>query len=521
MSGGQIWGFDSIGAIATQKMPTDALNLGFPSAYQSVYSAKGPPQRFFPQVQRFSQPLGEATGVQADWHRQKKADADHMALSAVASERSSDQKAVSSAHGMYNMPTATLGQRKYANPSNGAYEIKSGRQDAPNSAPFHLVEAGEGGSLTGGVLRSAEGQAYGKARLLARVNELNRIGQAKMAFLGQAPLGIGQQAPAPAQGLTATPTAIGESTLIELNLLLQGVIDTLVSSDQGKEIGRFTFGDATRALKIIFRLAPTVDANELDEVFSKVDVITNLLNGVLEQEHHDDEYSADSVAPHTKQIALTLQVLFTKLREYLQRMVAGVNYQPAERLALSKSLVKALGFSKVLKYTDTDYNEMLSAEDRARLLNAQQNQIYQDIGQYESASQSFSRSADTRENMAHSTETGVSRSDRSGFTHDERQSFGYNSGSFFGTNGRSVGWFGEVPSEFGDSVWNPPISEERTASYAPTAHTPSTVGTEATGPAQGRRANPLEFAFQGNGLHRFFDPDTQAFNVAVRPQRRR
>jgi hypothetical protein len=516
MSGNKV--SQSIGGIATEKVPTTSLNVGFPSAYQSVYASKGKPLRFFPEAQSRPPVMLKAEGLQSDWHTQKKADADTMAKAKVVSQQMASRRAGVSHAGYFGMPKPVLGQRKFANPSFGALSAHSAREDQP-VAPFHYAGSLEGGAIIGGVLRSPEGQDFGKKRLLARIGELNRIGEAKMAWAtGLAP------PTTPPKGVTFEASEvgeIGEATLIELNLMLQSVLDALVGSDGGEDLGRFSYAEATRALKVIFRIAPSVDMGELNELFSKVDVIVNLLNGVLEHDHHSrvpdsasQSYSSDSNAlvGNKLQIALSLQVLFTKMREYLTRMLQGINLSPKERLALSKNLVKSLGFSKILKYGDDEYNQMLSEADRARLLNAQQAGIYRDVLQYGDPDAQWRSAPTTREDDTHRTETGATRSSRD-FYPDERTSFGYNSGRFFPTNGRSVAWFGEMP---------PP--EPSVASMASMASTPTSLSmpTATTGLSVGQipprqlRPNPQEFAFQGTGaLRGFFDPDTQAFNVSA------
>jgi len=72
-------GRKSIGAIATAKVQSDALNLGFPSAYQSVYAAKGLPERFFNTQERIAMPMLMGNDLQSQYHQQKKVDADYMA----------------------------------------------------------------------------------------------------------------------------------------------------------------------------------------------------------------------------------------------------------------------------------------------------------------------------------------------------------------------------------------------------------------------------------------------------------
>jgi hypothetical protein len=460
----------SIGAVATQKIPSDALNLGFPSAYQSVYAAFVAPKRA---PAYFSQPERAAHGfdyighdLQADYHASKKAEADKMAAAKVRSTQNSRIRYTSTPHGRGILPPDILAQRKYANQSNGALSATSARRDQAG-APFSTVES----VYVGGVLRSPAGQRYGQAVLQKRVGELNAIQQAAQDF-GLTP-GIAPRAQDTAEMATATqlPT-VNESSAIELNLLLESVLNALYSAEAqaagegGDQLTRFTLGDATRALLLIFRMVPTAPIDFAEDLMAKVDTIVQLLNGTL-----DPETESAGMKVEAKEIALTLQVLFTKLRTYLQRMIGGTaverkeqtfnpltgrpetrtvisaqqgqNLSPKERVALSKNLVKELGFSKLLKYRDDQYNMLLSAADREGLMNAQQAQRYAegDIDDEEEddddddEEDEFDLPAAPREDEAHRAEGGPRRGDRAGFDRDERVDFGDNQGLVMGPDG--------------------------------------------------------------------------------------
>ena len=531
-------GKQSIGAVATEKVQSNALNLGFPSAYQSVYAGKQKAPRYFPEVydgQRGT--FWEGNDLQCSVHEQRRKDAHFMAGAKVRATQLSRVRYVGTPHGRGVLPHAVLGQRIYANPNNGALELSSARED--QSGPFHLfnsvantvsqhgalprkTEGFHQNPLVGGVLRTMEGQKYGKKLLNARVEQLDQIQLAKQAFQADS-LGLPITNEAIQRAQTTTPV-VGQNAGIELNLLLQGVIDAVVGGETSTDaagqptetsidhLSTFTMTDATRALALIFRLSPMMDGTELDDVYGKIDLIVNGVDAIL------DPKESTTLSSQSREIALTLQVLFTKLRVYVEKMVEGRNLSPPEKVALSRALVNTLGFSKMLKYTN-DVNMMLSVADRDKLMSAQQAQRYRmgDMGVDGDGSSwgsddddFFDRPAGPREDEEHAASTGKSRSARD-FTPDVRQEFGTQSGMFFPNNGRGQReFFGEPQFQFG----GPEVGDVTTNAVPPPPPSPEDLPMEARPPptrppSDGRR---LTQAPQVSG---FWDPDTQGFNLGT------
>lgn len=513
-------GKQSIGAVATEKVQSDALNLGFPSAYQSVYASKGVPERFFATKERMPMTMWAGNDLQSQYHEQKRVDADYMAGAKVRSTQLSRMRFVGTAHGRGLLPPAVLGQRVFANQNNGAYQVGSARQDHPD-APFYYSGGGDYTSkFRGGVLRSAEGQAHGIRVLRDRVGQLNAIATAKADFTsGAMPSSSGVSTQ------SINPSAVSPS--IELNLLLQQIQDALIQGEGGDsatKLDKFDLATASRALGLIFRMVPEANSDFVEDTQAKVQNILELLNGML-----DDEQASAGFSASARETALSLQVLFTKLNTYLTRMTAGApvqrqesrfnpntgqqevlniisqeqgeNLSNPERLALSKNLVSSLGFSKMLKYAaDANDSGLLREADRDRLFTAQQRQRFRvgDMDDDEGGDDDdsdFDSNAGPREDEAHDRETGVSRSDR-GFYEDERTVFGFNSGMYFPRNGRGEDeYFGEAERESTAPRMAQLLGDQRRghrnrdSTRAPTA-------TSAVESVRGR-----------------FDPDTQGFNL--------
>jgi len=412
-------------AVATKKPGGEfAVQLTFPSVYESVYAAHPAPKQYAPQEPLQVVPPYAGDDFQAHYHEQKKRDADYYARQKVVSTRNAEIRALTSAHGYFGMPAPVLGQRKFANQSLGGYSSHSARQDG-TSAPYQLVS---NVGLEGGVLRTAEGQGYAKGRLQARIQQLNAIQAAKDAFVS------GTTAPSePGAAPTTTPAGapVGETSKIELNLLLQTIIDDLMGASQALQaadrtdgLTRFTFGDGVRGLSLILRFVPTADAEEIEDVMGKVDIINNLLNGLTDPDRRD---VPEIVSATAEERATTMKALFQKIREYMEKMSGAVNRSPKERVDLSKALVKTLGFSRFLKDLSAarvESTEVFRRVARGPMFDGADREELDDEDDDDDEDR-FNRPATSREDDQQSRNLAE-------FDDDERQEFGAASGMWFG-----------------------------------------------------------------------------------------
>ena len=563
-AGTQLWaGANSIGAIATEKVETNALNLGFPSAYQSVYAAKHLPLRFFPTA--VGQPsVWAGNDLQSQIHQSRKKDADYMARAKVISTQHSRVRFVGTPHGRGDQPHARLAQRVFANPSNGALLTASGRQQH-SDAPFYYNGGGdyESKHYTGGVLRSAQGQAFGKQVLMDRIKQLDDIGRASQEFASGSMSDNGLRLGTDSMVMSNFPQAGG----IELNLLLQSIIDSTMGGDMGGEhLNRLDMSNCYKAITLIFRSVPQLSNEDVTDVLAKVDIILTNLQGLLDPDENT------TLTTQTREIALSLDVLFTKLKTYLEKMMEtngevrqrtfynpqtnqnetqdvlvptdrGSTMSPAERARLSSALISSLGFSKLLRWNPGQYNELLSTADRDRLMSNQQRQSYRSgdygvdgDGDDQDDDDRFDRPAEPREDSQHRDETGRRRGGRPDeFDEDEREAFATQSGSFYDQAGNVRGqnaYLDEDAPELeeGEDYYNALEGDERAQPLLGTrdevnsirrryveaknevktqrkremfgSQASSTVATETT------RRTPSVFSQ--------FDPDTQGFNVGYR-----
>ena len=463
-----MWGFDSIGAIATKKPHgARALQETFPTVFADTFASMGSPQAYLPDHSGHHAPLEQGDSFQSSYHEEKKRDADRMARAKVHSTRMMNTRAFSSHNGYYGMPKPVLGQRVFANETGGVFSMNSARRDHA-SAPFHYSDAhgGHDGALLGGVLRSAEGQGYGKARLMDRIAQLNAI-EANAGNFTQDPR---DKVSAPTSSTTSFAAAQqqGESSLatkLELFQLLQGINDSLLGSSSDG-ITSFTYKDTTRALTLMFRLVPTMEDYELADLQTTVSSVLEKLNGAVAD--------PDGTDPKTYEIAVTLNVLFDKIHDYLtefaQQTTQFGTRTDDEKLQISKTLVKTLKFASSLseprleaesRYqpmageTSTENESLVrrhyEAESAARRDGRSSTTSSSSSGgvdpqlryarQDAQSSARFSSLAPTREDQR--AEQIAQQSGLGTFDVDERGAFGNNAGHFYPTGGRDVGYVEE------------------------------------------------------------------------------
>jgi len=525
MSGGQLWGFDSVGAIATKKPHgSRAVQETFPTVFADTFAEMGSPQAYRPDHTQPHAPLEHGDSFQSSYHEEKKRDAHYMAHAKVHSTRMMNTRAFSSKDGYYGMPQPVLGQRKFANETGGIFSLNSARQDYAD-APFHYSDAHgashHGGALLGGVLRTAEGQGYAKARLMDRIAQFNAI-EANAGNFTPDPRG---KISAPTNS-TESFSAIqkqqsgdtGNQAKTELFLLLQNLNDSLVGDDtiEGGEadVTRFTYQDTTRALGLLFRLAPTLEPYELTDILDLVSGITVKLMATVADE--------DAVSRAKYETALSLITLMDKTREYLVEFARQTtefgSRTDQEKLQISKALVQSLGFARSLREDRTktekafkdfrEEGERQMAEDEepmsgehgstsgsgraGTVLDPQLRYAKQDFH----SSARFSSLAPTRESQR--AEQIYRQSGLGTFDVDERGAFGRNAGHYYPTGGRDVGFVEEGidgPTEL-------PVNQRETTGPE-VAH----ISTDA-GVATVREGPP--------DVRGHFDEDIQAFNVETR-----
>jgi len=510
MSGGQVWGFDSIGAVATKKpFGSEAVQMTFPEVFAETFAvAKGSKKGYIGGEGEERAELPQGDDFQSHYHAQKKRDADRMANAKVDSTRKMNARAFSSHCGYFGMPQPQLGQRHFANPSQGAEVVYSSRQDYRN-APFNY----EGVNYTGGVLRTAEGQGYAKSILMNRIQQFNAI-DANVGNFTPDPRGLISQPTSTTESFENIHPTEGTTSKIELNQLLRSINDAF--TDSTDDIDTFTYKDTTRALSLIFRLVPMMEDYEVSDLQSVVSDILNKLNSVIanQQETSVKNY----------EIALTLTELFDKIHTYLAEFsnkLAEGSRTEKQKVQISKGLVSSLGFARFLQKVPSQIirsveqstgqpvfptepasrRKSIAKREQKALAEATRGltdpTLRQSLTDLASNSR-FSELAPTRE-----SQRALEVANRSGlgtFDVDTRGKFGDNAGHFYRTEGRDVGYLEEGI----DGPPEPPIVQQEGINMA-------RISTGPTAPVV-RESVP-----EVRGV---WDNDTQQFNVAPQEPRR-
>lgn len=347
-------------AVTTKKPHANlAQELTFPSVYQSVYAAKGPVERYYPTAERTSGTWGIADDFQNDWHYQKCLDANHMAMAKVDATRASKLTYLTARNAL---PAPVLGQRRVAAPLGAAQSYGNDIYGAVNR---ELQTRPQGLGMHGGVLRSIEGQKYARRILQRRSQNLDSLE------------GLARAAPFPGM-VGAIPTRarfpsstdgvgdFSETSKIEFNLLRQ----ELVNSTLQGEYTRFQLEQYGRMLVLLFRYAPSADAEELEDIIQMFDNLNNLLK----------PYEREGYREEMNPFKLSLYELNKKAHDYAAGMLEGINLSASERLDLSKALVRSLGFTQLLRLaTAGDGLGMLDEAVRKRIADDVTRQSFADM----------------------------------------------------------------------------------------------------------------------------------------------
>jgi len=430
---------------------------------------------------------------------QRKADADAMANAKVQSTKSSERRYLTNPHGANALPAPVLSQRVFANPSLGLYTPYSARNDGSVSAPFSLSSP-----FVGGVLRSAEGQAYGKSKLMDRINQLNAIQSAKNEML----TGMPSTTARPSPDMAARPTA-AEGPLVgnltELNLLLsqieteilapsveytaaereaaqsfrEGVRAAVRGAPQAEAAARMAASrlrgvqavndrpelnlgsNINRFTQLLFRTAPEMNEDELSYLYSRIQNINTLLESAL-----DPDANLEETNQRTYNVFTTISNIMRSTEDYLQKMVEAreTNKDPRALARISSALVKQFQFNKSMndvsreiamnpgQAVETAAKDNQRKEEIARrygVIAQRQREGLNAVMEYEDG---FDRGAGNAEDDEFAAEQPLMAAEvaagRRPFNPDVRQRFGNQSGQFFERNGgRAFGFFGEAQAE--------------------------------------------------------------------------
>lgn len=362
-------------------MPTTNLNIGMPDPFAYWYAGTRRPESYMPEMGLAPLSVTSGDDLQAQWHHQKMRDSHYMANAKVKATQLANARAFSSPNGYYMLPPPVLGQRRFANQSQGALTTNSARQDVPGLAPWSEVPnpyisqffnnhgktmnsmKEEAGELHGGVLRTTVGQDWAKAKLNERIGQFNAIDEAKQIFASGDLSSI--PTTAPPVGSTELSAEVAQLPQLELAQRLQSILDALQAPGQDYDaVSRFVVADSQKVLGLVIRLATNNSADDITNALEFIEgnssqdgisqYLTNLI-ATIQMNGLDEE--GNPVDTNIVQILSSLNALFERIELYLKQMLKVADSPSRDRMAASKTLIKSLGFTKLTKT-----QEQLSAQ---------------------------------------------------------------------------------------------------------------------------------------------------------------
>jgi hypothetical protein len=407
-------------AVATKK-PGGGLGvqLTFPRTFMRFYEMSAKGLSYFPTETSYPMPIMMGDTFQNNYHSQKQADANQSVMNGIQNKLSAERKLLTGVHN-FHLPKPVLGQRVYANPSVGATELQSARRgNSAPEAPFKLVESGSGNySMMGGAV-TVEGRDFYNARLQNRIEELNRMNA----------LAQGYTVPSGQPFSVSDNTRQGSNSKVDFFTYLRSLQDAIVQGDYSK----FTFENLKDTLKLLFQFAPTATREDFNDIIPTLDLLTY---SIREATSNDPEFvSAASDAAYVE----TLSIYLESMRQYVTNMLENVYMSPQERLTLSNSLIKGLGFMNFM--TKSNDRQILA---KAALGNQRVNQAVQNLNDTFNPSLgmdngNFSTIQRTREDTE---QDGVPRQPLAGVGDPNQAAYGRDRGSF-----QNVGYFGEANTQ--------------------------------------------------------------------------
>jgi len=402
-------------AIATKKPFGDiAVAATFPYNFQQMFNAG---VAYFPSGEDAVEPIMVGTDFQSEYHELKRLEANQGVANRGQNNRSIDRKLLTGPHN-FHLPKPVLGQRQYANPSMGADSYSSTRRDNGLEAPFRTIEVGAmgmmgSGQMRGGVLTTREGYDFYRNKYNNRIGELNAMDS--LALGNVVPMGQGME--------TYDNTREGPPNKVEFFILLRGLEDAITEGD----LTRFTFDNLKELLGKLFKMSPSASVEDLNDVIDAVDIMLSDLQQGLNEIAENAAYSDDGrgVARNTfvrPVYANTLTVVMEKIKQYTDQMMRNIYRSEKDKATLSKSLIKSLGFDRLLRTRSPD-----EAVGRIRKQNSRLDQAAADYDGGDDDGVPYEL-ADTRENTE---QAGVPRQPLAGRNGDpERERFGARNGAF-------------------------------------------------------------------------------------------
>lgn len=306
-------------AFGTKKPAGDlGVQLGFPLVFNQYFSMG---HSYYPSDDGQPIQLLEGTNFQSDYHAEKRQYANKTVMDGLQARRTADRLLLTGREN-YHLPKPVLGQRVFANPSYGQLGIESARRDG-SDAPFSTVE--NGAVLRGGVVHTAEGFKFYNQRLSDRIEQLDRINALTLGYT----VSQGYNPP------ISDNTREGSVSKVSFFITLRALSDAILQND----INRFTFENLKELLRMLFSVAPSADIDTLNDA---AEIINDMVREISALESGNGRMQQD------EEYVLTIGLFVEGMRRYTDEMIRNVNLSDRDKLTLSKSLIKTLGFDRLM-----------------------------------------------------------------------------------------------------------------------------------------------------------------------------
>lgn len=306
-------------AVATKKRNGDfGVQVTFPAVFQREFMGG---VEFFPESESAPLDIMVGSDFQAVFHEEKKMDAHQSVRNGIQANRTKEQKLLTGPHN-YHLPKPVLGQRKFANPMNGVVGFPSARRDH-SSAPFAVVESG----MTGGVVSTTEGQEFYRLALQRRIDQLDRLNALAQGFA----VPMGQKVE------TYDNEKVGGPDKVKFFFYLRGLIDAIVDG----KIDRFSYENMKEMTDFLFKFAPTATIEDFEDAIDGWDEALESARSF--------PVGDGGVDPTEAAFLESISIYLEKGKDYLEQMFRAVESPPKDRKALSKALIRSLGFTRLLK----------------------------------------------------------------------------------------------------------------------------------------------------------------------------
>ena len=335
-------------AYGTKKYGGDvAVQLTFPEVFSAAVAVTDPnPYDYMLHpAQQFYHPEA-ANDLQQDYHAEKKAAADRSVATRISSREYSKWLLNHNTYG-YTQPRPVLGQRIFANPSNGntvdiypARRTMAAGNTHTGDSPIKCSSTG----LQGGIVRTEEGQRYVMKLRMDRINQLNAIQSGTPT--------VPDQALRPGGDYSQTvDTEEQQSATDAQKLELKGYLDRIFNeySENRSVTGLFPVmtiksisENLTKAALLLFRVVINLDRYDFNELLNYVERTYQLARRALGDRLPGPDESFERFNLQ-EQMTETLR----RLLVYVENMFDAMDRSVNEKKLLSASLIKTLKLSGI------------------------------------------------------------------------------------------------------------------------------------------------------------------------------